>query len=114
MRFYQSPSVCQPKSDALQGNWESGNALDAFPGHVEFDDSSLPAANDPRTLSAWVNLDSVPKACGSAGETQLLGIMVCKGETAYVVGWLADMESDGTMERGVWNHITTAYDGEFF
>ena len=97
---------------------ESGNALDPIPGHVEFDDSNMPAGNDPRTLSAWVNLDSVPEACGSviqhgsAGETNLLGMMVCKGGTAYVVGWLADMESDGTIERGVWNHITITNDGE--
>ena len=39
-------------------------------------------------------------------------MMVCKGGTAYVVGWEADMESDGTMETGVWNHITITYDGE--
>ena len=95
-----------------------GNALDPIPGHVEFDDSNMPAANDPRTLSAWVNLDSVPEACGSVlqygsgGETNLIGMMVCKGGMAYVVGWLADMESDGTMERGVWNHITITYDGK--
>ena len=57
------------------------NALDPIPGHVEFDDSNLPAGNDPRTLSAWVNLDSVLEACGSViqygsgGETNLLGMM---------------------------------------
>ena len=28
------------------------------------------------------------------------------------MGWLADMESDGTMERGVWNYITITYDGK--
>ena len=39
-------------------------------------------------------------------------MMVCKGGTAYVVGWEADMESDGTMETGVWNYITITYDGE--
>ena len=48
----------------------------------------MPAGNDPRTLSAWVNLDSVPEACesviqhGSAGETNLLGMMVGKGGTS--------------------------------
>ena len=38
-------------------------------------------------------------------------MMVYNGGT-YVVGWLADMESDGTMETGVWNHITITNDGE--
>ena len=38
-------------------------------------------------------------------------MMACKGGT-YVVGWLADMESVGTMETGVWNHITITNDGE--
>ena len=28
-----------------------GEALDPIPGHVEFDNSNLPAGNDPRTLS---------------------------------------------------------------
>ncbi len=95
-----------------------GNALDPIPGHVEFDDSNLPAGNDPRTLSAWVNLDSVPEACGSVfqygsgGDTLLLGIMVGTLATLYMVGWLADVKSDGTMPTGEWNHLTITYDGE--
>ena len=113
----ESPGTFVGPAGIVDGG-KFGEALDPIPGHVEFDDSNMPAANDPRTLSAWVNLDSVPEACGSvlqygsAGETHLLGMMVCKGGTAYVVGWEADMESDGTMERGVWNHITITYDGE--
>ena len=95
-----------------------GNALDPIPGHVEFDDSNLPDRNDPRTLSAWVNLDSVPQACGSVfqwgslNDTKISGMMVCNGGTGFFVGGHADMQSDGTMERGVWNYITITYDGK--
>ena len=95
-----------------------GEALDPIPGHVKFDDSNLPDRNDPRTLSAWVKLDSVPGACGSVfqwgslGDTKISGMMVCNGGTGFFVGGHADMESDGTMERGAWNHITITYDGE--
>ena len=32
--------------------------------------------------------------------------------TGFFVGGHADMQSDGMMERGVWNHITITYDGE--
>ena len=40
------------------------------------------------------------------------GMMVCNGGTGFFVGGHADMQSDGTMERGVWNHITITYDGK--
>lgn len=30
----------------------SGDALDPSPGNVEYDDSNMPAGNDPRTVSA--------------------------------------------------------------
>ncbi len=95
-----------------------GEALDPIPGRVEFDDSNLPDRNDPRTLSAWVKLDSVPGACGSVfqwgslGDTNISGMMVCNGGTGFFVGGHADMQSDGMMERGVWNNITITYDGE--
>ena len=78
MGRYQSPSLCEPKSEAFRENRESGNALDPIPGNVEFDDSNMPAGKDPGTLSAWVNLDSVPQNTGSviqwgsAGVTQFL------------------------------------------
>ena len=97
---------------------KSGNALDPIPGHVEFDDSNMPAGNDPRTISAWVNLDSVPLmdgaviTWGTGADTQLSGMLVREGGTAYFVGAMADMESDGTMEIDVWNHVTITYDGE--
>ena len=79
----------------------------------------MPAGNDPGTLSAWVNLDSVLEIhgaimqYGSAGDTLLLGIMVGTLATLYMVGWLADVKSDGTMPTGEWNHLTITYDGEF-
>ena len=74
---------------------ESGNALDPIPGHVEFDDSNMPAGNDPGILSAWANLDSVPQNTGSviqwgsAGVTQIFGMTVSTGERPFPwVGWL--------------------------
>ena len=74
-----------------------GNALDPIPGHVEFYDSNLPAGNNPRTLSAWVNLDSVPDACGSViqygqlADQAISGMMVCNGGTGFFVGGNADI-----------------------
>ena len=97
---------------------KSGNALDPIPGHVIFDDSNMPAGNDPRTLSAWVNLDSVPQIhgavieWGTGADTQLCGIMISPGGKVFFVGAMADMESDGAMEVDVWNHVTITYDGE--
>jgi len=96
-----------------------GQALDPIPGHVEFPNTGLPAGNDPRTLAAWVKLDSVPDACSSAfqwgelADAAISGMMVCNGGTGFFVGGLADIMSDGTVEQNAWSYIAITYDGEF-
>ena len=95
-----------------------GEALDPIPGYVEFPNSNLPAGNDPRTLSAWVKLDSVPEACssvfqyGQLADQAISGMMVCNGGTGFFVGGNADIMSDGTVEQNVWSYIAITYDGE--
>ena len=95
-----------------------GEALDPIPGYVEFPNSNLPAGNDPRTLSAWVKLDSVPDACsslymwGALSDAAISGMMVCNGGTGFFVGGNADIMSDGTVEQNVWSYIAITYDGE--
>ena len=95
-----------------------GEALDPIPGYVEFPNSNLPAGNDPRTLSAWVKLDSVPDACsslymwGELADAAISGMMVCNGGTGFFVGGNADIMSDGTVEQNVWSYIAITYDGE--
>ena len=42
---------------------------------------------------------------GAAGDAELSGMLVREGGTAYFVGAMANMESNGTMKVGVWNHI---------
>ena len=99
---------------------KTGNALDAATGYVEFDDANMPAGNDPRTICAWVKLaekvflndDNAVISWGAAGDAELSGMLVREGGTAYFVGAMADMESNGTMKVGVWNHITITYDGK--
>ena len=96
----------------------SGDALDPAPGNVEYDDSQMPAGNDPRTVSAWVNFEAIPPSYsavvewGSMPEAQRFGLMLTDFGGVLSVGEMADMQSDGAMEAGEWNHVTITYDSD--
>ena len=59
-----------------------------------------------------MNDDNAVISWGAAGDAELSGMLVREGGTAYFVGAMADMESNGTMKVGVWNHMTITYDGK--
>ena len=95
-----------------------GNALDPAPGYVEFDDSDMPAGNDPRTISAWVNLEMIPNSFGTVAEWGAMmdagrfGIMIGTGAKILSVGEMADMLSDSALEVDEWSHVTITYDSD--
>ena len=102
----------------IVGGGKSGDALDPTPGRLEYDDSDMPAGNDPRTVSAWVYFEEIPGSYsaivewGSMGEAERFGLMLTDFGGVLSVGEMADLQSDGAMAAGVWNNVTITYDGE--
>jgi len=111
--IFGNPKIVPGKfDDALEFNGKDD--------YIEFDDSKMPSENAPRTLSAWVNLEEIPSLYhfgsvvewGTNADHQRSGILITFNQHAYFVGEFADMQSNGTIELGTWNHVAITYDGK--
>ena len=98
----------------------AGRIVDAlyFDGdsdYVEFDDTGLPQASAPRTMSVWVNPEGagVRSALewGTNAAGQRCGILVLENQAIKFVGQNADVTSRGTVANGEWHHVIETYDG---
>jgi len=106
-------------SRVVKGRFGEAIKFDGSSSFIQFDDSKMPSENEPRTISAWINLEEAPLTYnfgsivewGTNEKSQRCGILITAYQRVYFVGEFTDMPSDGTIEIGSWNNVAITYNG---
>ncbi len=108
------------------GHPDSAYYFDGVDDYIAFDPTGLPLGDSPRTISAWIQVESYPPelwaglgsrpsvvAWGSQDWDQLSDMQLVDGKLQFHTYSVKNLSGTISMELGKWTHIAVVYsDGE--